>query len=407
MFCIKPVSQVVNECKAIIKQKNKSRAVKIENALGAVLAEDIISIEDMPSFARSTVDGYAVKAEDTFGSSENMPSFLEVTNEILMGKEAKEPLDFGKAQKIATGGMLPPGSDAVVMQEYTENIDSMLSIYKAVSPGENVIKAGEDIQQEQVIFTKGHKLRAQDIGILAAMGITLVNIIESITVAVLSTGDELVDPNTKVLKQGQVRDTNGYSVTAFLRKNNYLADYVGICIDDYKLLHDRVHELYLEYDVVIISGGSSVGAKDVTSDIIQTLPEAQLLVHGIAIKPGKPTIIATSKNKLVIGLPGHPVSALVVMQHVISPIIASMQGAKPPAFEPTIRAYVKQNIDSQTGRTDIIRVRCSTDGDKIIAEPLLSKAGVFSSLVKADGYIIISESVEGITKDSEVNVHLY
>ncbi|OEH84696.1 hypothetical protein BHU72_07610 [Desulfuribacillus stibiiarsenatis] len=408
MFYVKTVSVVMEECFAKFTRKQENVTVALEDSLGFILGEDIIVSENIPGFDRSTVDGFAVYAEDTFGSSESMPSFLKVTGEILMGREADNPLHMGQTQKIPTGGMLPAGSNAVVMQEYTELLDDMVSIYKSVSPGENVIKVGEDLKDGQTIFKKGIRIRPQDIGLLAAMGIVSVNIIKPLKIAVISTGDEIVGPEVQHLAFGQVRDTNGYAVTALLKQYNFQGYYAGIIKDDYDTLYTTVHKLYEQYDVVILSGGSSVGTKDVTSKIIETLPNAEILVHGIAIKPGKPTIIAKSNGKLIIGLPGHPVSALVIMQHIILPILHHMQGTESKTFLPAVQAIINQNIDSQTGRTDIIRVRLTMGEDQhLIAEPERGKAGVFSSLVKADGYFIIPESVEGIEKGSMIDVLLY
>lgn len=409
MFFVKPVNQVIIETKEIISPVQEVEVVSCLEGLGRVLAVDINSNEDIPGFNRSTVDGYAVKAADTFGASENMPGFLEVVDEVMMGQAAEGLLVSGEAQRVATGGMLPEASDAVVMQEYTEVVDSTLTIYRAVSPGENVIRKGEDITEHQAVYKAGHVIEAQDIGLLAAMGVNNVEVYRRLKVAVFSSGDEIESITTGKLALGKIRDTNGYSLTAFFNRNNCDASYHGIVRDDYQKMYNKVHELYNEHDVVVVSGGSSVGTKDITSKIIETLPDAALIVHGIAIKPGKPTIIANSRGKLILGLPGHPVSALIVLQHVVLPIIEHLQAKKQRLYNASVQAFLVQNIDSQTGRTDIIRVALSTieKEKRILATPILGKAGVFSSVINADGYIVIPENSEGISKDCQVEVFLF
>ncbi len=408
MFIIKPVTELLEECKVKFNHISDTKTLLIEESLDYVMAEDVYAGENIPQFNKSTVDGYAVIASDTFGCSENMPNFLTNISEIFMGTEATLALGPGQCQRIATGGMLPPNSDAVIMQEYTERMDDLVTIYRSMGPWENVIRVGEDLSESDMVFAKGHKIRPQDIGILASIGKTEILVYKQLKIAVISTGDELVEPSVKDLGIAQIRDINGYAVRAQLQKENYQVDYHGIIKDNYQTIKAKVNDLYDQYDCIILSGGSSVGTKDVTVDIIEELADVTILSHGLAVKPGKPTIIAKSQDKLIVGLPGHPVSAMVILQNVILPILRNIQGIKDAKYQASIQAYITHNIDSQTGRMDVIRVRLEKGQDgKLYAKPMLGKAGVFSSLIKADGYIIINEPLEGIAKGKEVEVFLF
>jgi len=365
-----------------------------------VLAQAMTSPEDIPAFNRSTVDGYAVRAEDTFGSSESLPGMLEYSAEVQMGKEPEFTISNGHCAWIPTGGMLPPGSNAVVMVEYTERLgEDTILVFRPVSPGENVMQKGEDIGWGQLIFPSGKLLKAQEIGLLASLGIDRVPVFEPYHIGILSTGDEIV-PLEQVPAIGQVRDVNSYALSAALESCGAVAHGYPLVEDDRLVLQRGVEKALQENDVLIMSGGSSVGVADYSVQVMLSLPEAEMLFHGIAVKPGKPTIGVRVGHKLIIGLPGHPVSALMVFYILCAPLISS-------AVPRQLDAKIVVNVASQSGRDDFVPVKLIRGEEGWKAQPLLGKSGLMSILAQADGYVHIAYEKQGIKAGDSVQVTIF
>lgn len=406
-FELKPVEEARSLLLAAAKGLPvQAEVVPLDQALGRVVAEPIRSTSDLPPFNRSSVDGFAVKAADTFGASEGLPAYLRVTGEILMGQAPTLPLGPGEAQKIATGGALPHGADAVVMVEHTESMaDDEIGAVRPVSPGENVMYQGEDCKAGDVLMPAGQVIRAQELAILSHAGITQVSVIRQPRVAIISTGDELV-PADREPGPGQIRESNGAAMTALVRRDGGIPTYLGLAADREQEIASLLQR-GLDYDLILISGGSSVGTRDMTSILIDRLGRPGTLVHGVKLKPGKPTILAMADGTPVVGLPGHPVSAQVVYGLFVQPLLRQMQGLPAePEFEPKVRARLTKNIASATGRTDAVRVRLFRQDGEIWAEPVHGKSGLISTLVKADGLIIIPSAREGLLAGQEVEVEL-
>lgn len=400
--------KTVEETFALIEEKiPKIREVlvcNLEEALHCILAEPVVAAENVPGFDRSTVDGYAVFAKDTYGSSESMPGFLNVAGEVKMGEEASTPVSRGDAIYVPTGGMLPPGSDSVLMIEHCEEIGGLLNTYKQIAPGENVIRAGEDIQAGEVLLEVGTKLRPQEIGALASLGISKISVFRPIKAAYLSTGDEIVPYDTETLEIGQIRDINYLTVSGLAREWGVEVIYGGITTDDYEIFSAKARELYEQADILILSGGSSVGAKDYTTEVIQSLGDPGVFVHGISIKPGKPTILAVAQGKPVIGLPGHPASAMIIFRLFGERIIKQLQGERLERKPERIFARITKNIASAPGRSDYIRVRLVEKDGEWWADPIIGKSGLITTLVKSDGIVEIVSEKEGISQGEYVPV---
>lgn len=406
-YQVKTVEETIEIIREQVEPIKDTLTLPLEEALHYVLAEDVIAGEDVPGFTRSTVDGYAVQARDTFGSSDSMPSFLRVIGEVEMGKEVTTKISSGEAMYIPTGGMLPEGSDSVIMIEYCENIDGLLNTYQQVTPGENVIKAGEDVAQGEVILTKGTKLRPQDLGVLGSLGITQVKVYRKLTVGYLSSGNEIVPYQTKQLDIGQIRDINQLTISALAEELGVEVIRGGITPDDYDTFYQKARELYEQVDVLIMSGGSSVGAKDYTTQVIEALGKPGVLVHGVSIKPGKPTIFAVANQKPVLGLPGHPASAMIIFTLFGTEIIQTMSGEVKKELPTRIQARVTKNIPSEPGRADYIRVSLVNKEGEWWAEPILGKSGLISTLVKSDGIVEIVSIKEGVRQGDWVPVILF
>lgn len=374
--------------------------IHLLNAYGRILAQEIFCPEDQPPFDRSTVDGYAVKAEDTFGSSESIPAFLDMVGEVLMGKNTDRPIETGQCMWIPTGGMLPQGANGVVMVEYTEKLDeSTILINRPVGPGENIMYKGEDIKKGTLLYSPDRLLLPQDIGMLAALGISEVDVYVPLNIGIVSTGDEIVDINEEPVI-GQIRDVNTYTLANAVQASGANPKTYPIVKDDFNALKATVESVLQENDIVIMSGGSSVGIADATLKVLMDFPQAELLFHGLAVKPGKPTMGVKIGDKLVIGLPGHPVSALMMFYIIVRPVLTKNNIL-------TTKAVLDINLASQAGRDDFIPVEVKTIDNQKMALPLLGKSGLMSILVKADGYIKISHEKQGLLKGEEVEVYLF
>lgn len=386
----------------------QSETVPVINCLGRVAAQDVVSHSNVPDFGRSTMDGYAVKARDTFGASEAMPTMLEIAGEVLMGREAEIPVKPGQAVRISTGGMLPEGADAVVMIEYTENLDSRtILVVKPVAPGENIVQRGEDIAAGQVLITAGTVIRPQEMGALAGVGVSACSVFKRPKVAVLSTGDEIVEPGDSP-RPGQVRDINTYTVSGLVEQAGGEPVRFGIIKDEFDLLKETIQKALQETDIIVVSGGSSVGTRDVTSDVLNSLGTPGVLVHGVSVKPGKPTILGVVGNKPVIGLPGHPASAMVLGDIFLVPLIRALSGLGFTApGRTTVRAVMGRSMASASGRLDYIRVVLKENEGCLTAEPILGKSGLITTMVKAEGVVIVPMAKEGVEAGEEVDVVLF
>ena len=385
--------------------------VSLALACGRRLASDITAAEPSPHFARATMDGYAVRARDTFGASESLPALLERSGEVVIGEAPRLPVAPGKAVEVPTGAMLPEGADAVVMVEYTSVLDNTtIEITRPVAPGENVLNAGDDIAFGETLFRQGAMLRPQDVGVLAALGIVEVEVFRVPLVALISTGDEIVPVETRFLAPGKVRDINSFSLAAQIKS-------VGVRIGVQKRISDRLEDLVsacqaalIDHDVIVLSGGSSVGVRDYTTQVLAALPESELLVHGVAIRPGKPTIFGRAGGALFWGLPGQPVSALITCQAFVLPSLQKLQGMMEPELAHTcaLRAILNRQLPSVHGRTDYVPVALSRgSGGAMEASPIFGKSGEISILARANGYVVIAEHVEGLNRGAEVSVFLF
>lgn len=391
----------------------EAETVRLEQACGRILATPVSAPEPVPHFARATMDGYAVRARDTFGASESLPALLEITDEVSMGKPVSATTEKGKAIAIPTGGMLPSDADSVVMVEYTIPMDEKtIEVIKPVAPGDNVLKEGEDIGLGEELFGAGWHLRPQDIGVLAALGMQAVSVRRRPKVAILSTGDEIVPVSTEVVPAGKIRDINTFTLTAQVQEAGAEVGFKSLVEDDLDALISACRKALDTHDVVVLSGGSSVGVRDFTLRVLDFFPEAELLVHGVAVRPGKPTILARIGKKLFWGLPGQPVSAMMICRAFVLPSLMILQGAE-SALEPgaeygnTCRAVLNRRLPSVHGRTDYVPVIVSRVKGEIHATPVFGKSAMISTLARSDGYVIIPAHVEGLDPGSEVTVHLF
>ena len=384
----------------------EKETVKIEDAVGRITAQEVFSKEDVPGFNRSTVDGYAVIARDTNGASETLPAQLELLGDVRMGEKPEFHIKSGQTVYVPTGGEVPEGADAVVMIEYTENLDDgFVYINKPVAPGNNMIFRGDDTKKGNMVIKAGQKLRPQDIGALAAMGYPQVSVKKKLRVGIISTGDELVNVNEDIAG-AKVRDVNSYFLNAELINSGAFPIRYGIVKDGFERVRHIVAEAVEECDVVLISGGSSVGQMDETGRVISSLEGGKILVHGIAIKPGKPTILAKAGGKAVVGLPGHPVSAYFIYKVIVRHLLDVMQGIR-ERIEAYVTAEMACNYPSNNGREEYLPVRLENGRGKYMAYPVFSKSGLITLLASADGYVRINRGSEGLMAGQKVKVILF
>ncbi len=380
--------------------------IDVSNAYSRVLSSDLAARDDMPGFRRATMDGYAVKASSTFGASESSPAWLDIKGTVLMGDIPGFKLGPGEAARISTGGMLPKGADGVVMVEHTEAVDeTSVEIYKSVAPLQHVIDASEDFAKHQQVLSKGTFIRPQEQGLAAGLGFSHLGVHKIPRVGIISTGDEVI-PIDENPEPGKIRDINSYSLAGFISEANAFPILYGIVRDDPVDLEDTIKKALEETDMVLVSGGSSVGARDYTLDVLSKLPDTEILVHGMSVSPGKPTILAQSGNKPVWGLPGQVVSAMVVFKVAVVPFLDRLKGLKNKVRKYTIQGKLVRNIASAQGRRDFVRVMLKKAGGQYLVEPVLGKSGLIKTMILADGLLEIGDDVEGLEKDSLVDVIL-
>lgn len=387
----------------------ESEEVSIEDALFRVLARSITAQEDIPGFNRSTMDGFAVRAADTFGASESSPALFRVVGEVSMGELTNLTVKKGDAVRIWTGGALPAQCDAVVMVEHTEQHDAeTIEVLNAVAPFDNVVRRGEDFQVGETLLSTGNRLRPQDLGLLAAMGRAAVSVYRKPAVAVASSGDEVV-PVDQTPPPGCVRDVNRYTLTAMITEAFAQPVWVGIAVDELEALSAAIERGVREADVLVISGGSSMGSRDLVIEAVERSLGGRVLFHGVSVSPGKPLILASVNSKPVFGLPGHPVSAMICFEQFVVPLIRRLEGeaALTPFLRPTVEAVLGRNVPSKEGRTDYLRVRLERRNDHYVAVPVPGKSGMISSMVRADGVFRIEAHCEGLYKGDVVTVHLF
>ncbi len=380
--------------------------ISLLEAYNRILMEDMASALDIPPFNRSTVDGYAVKAEDTFGAEENQPIKLKVCGVVNVGEPPKISVVKGEAAEIVTGAPVPEGADAVVMIEDTDRENDELSVYSAVTREENVMKKGTDIKKGETVLKAGQVLGSREIGVLAALGIAKVKVHMVPSVAVLSTGAEVTEPGKK-LPLGKIYDINAYSLSAAVLESGGKPVYLGVVPDDKTELRKALEHALAYADMVITSGGVSVGPRDITPQIVDSLGKPGLIVCGIAVKPGKPTTIALIGRKPVFSLPGHPTSALLMFHLLARPVIQLLSG-RPAGEATTVKAVASARMFSAKGRRTFVMVKLKRDkSNRLIAEPVETGAsGAITTLAKADGFVEIAENQQFVDTDEEITVAL-
>ena len=390
---------------AIPKSPLGTEEISTLEALNRVLAGDIHAPHPLPQFSRSTVDGYAVRAEDTFGASESLPAYLQIVGELRMGRAPDLQISAGKAALIHTGGALPEGANAVVMVERTQETGTQeIEVFRAVAPGENVIPTGEDVNTGELVMSTGHRLRAQELGGLAALGFLQVVVARQPRIAILSTGDELVSPEA-IPEPNQVRDINSIAVGALVARHGGIPMRYGIIPDNAEALYAAAKTALMQADGLIITAGSSISARDMTAEIINQLGSPGVLVHGVPVRPGKPTILGVCDGKAVFGLPGNPVSALNTVRLFVAPVLWQMQGALPPRAG-FARARLTENIPGAAGRESFTTVHLEESPEGLRAIPIFGESNLIFTLVRGAGVVHIPLGVTGLAAGTEVDVEL-
>jgi molybdopterin molybdotransferase len=391
-------------------RRTGTERVTLEDALGRVPAEPVQSPQALPGFARATVDGFAVRAADTYGVSDGQPGYLDLAGEARMGHPPDASLRPGAAIAIATGAPLPPGADAVVKVEHTQStLPGLIEVVRPTTPGEGMVRLDEDAPAGAELARPGRPLRAADLGMLAAAGVTELHVRARPRVAIASTGDELVPGETAELEVGQVRDATAPALAALVREAGGDPSFAGIVPDDRDALEAALRRALKRgeatggCDLLVVSAGSSVGARDETAAAISALGEPGIWCHGLAFRPGKPTLLADCGGVPVIGLPGNPRSALVVFRLIGMPLVRLVGGCTEPPPEPSVPARLGRDLPSSAGRLDVVQVSLGEG----VATPLFGSSSLLSILARADGYLVVPEAATGLPAGAEVEVTLY
>lgn len=386
-----------------------SEIVKLEDSLGRVLAEAVVATEDLPPAPRAIMDGYAVRAQDTFGATESLPGLLKVVGRVEMGKVPEFEIGAGQAGEIPTGGFLPAGADSVLMIEYADPAgDDSIEISRPVTIGENVLGRGEDVARGEILVEPGRRLRPQDVGIMAGLGKTEVCVFRRPRVALASTGNEIV-PIDRQPAPGQIRDTNTYTVDALAKSSGAKVFSLGIVPDDVELLREAILKGLSECDVVAVSGGSSVGERDLMVSVVTQLPDARILAHGVAISPGKPTLLASVNGKALFVLPGHPVSAMIIAEVFLLAFLRYLEGETPAPGSAgrSVEAVLATSIPSVQGREEYVRVTLAIKEGRRYAQPVFGRSSMLSTMVRSDGLVRVPMHAEGIAGGEKVEVILF
>lgn len=405
LFKVRTLSQAIDLLKPyVLSLYQREELVPLAASLGRLVSQDIPATCALPHFRKSTMDGMAVRASDTFGASESMPALVECHGEVRMGEVPSGLYKKGIGSLIPTGGMLPVEADAVVMIEHLEHFgDGLYGVTKAVAPGENLIDIGEDLAKEEVLITRFTRIRAQEMGLLASQGRIQVPVLPRFRVGILSTGDEIISPEQDPLP-AQSRDINGYTLLGQALACGAEAKHYGIVKDDLEALRAILTRMLRENDLVLLSGGSSVGSRDLSAQLIRELGEPGLLFHGLALRPGKPTIGGVVDGKLIFGLPGHPASAMIVFDTIVRPWLEATVFR--PLKDPFYKGRITQNLYSGSGREEFVRVQLIPDGDDWKVEPIRGKSGLIRTMVLADALVHIPLDTEGIEAGKEVSFRL-
>jgi len=399
------------EARALLTRPTRALStepVGLLDTVGRVLAAEVRSPIRLPEFPRAVVDGYAVRAADTFGASSGQPAYLRLAGEVLMGQAAGVTVEPGAAVRIATGGMVPEGADAVVMVEYTDVVgEDLVEVFHAAAPGDGMVTVGDDLEAGSLLAPQGRRLRPQDVGALAGVGVTTVDVYRRPRVAVIPTGDEIVPPE-ETPAPGQVRDINTAALCAAVTDAGALPHPYPIVRDERDELEATLADALENTDMVLIAGGSSVGARDWTLEALLSFPGAELLLHGVSIRPGKPVIAVALEDRLLVGLPGNPVSALIVFDQFIRPYLRRLAGeARALPATARLSATLTRSYGSDPGKEDYVRVRLLEGPDGYQAEPLLGKSTLMMTLVEADGLVVVPANVEGREAGETVEVILF
>ena len=386
------------------KVSPKGEEISLTEAAGRVAFRDVIAKIDVPPFDRASMDGYAVKASDTFYADEDRPASLRLKGYIQAGQDRKLTINEGDAVGIATGAPMPKGANAVVMVEYTEEKKNTVNIHRPVVPGENIMAAGSDIMRGETTIRAGTALSPRETGVLAALGVTKIEVFKRPTVGIISTGDEIVEPG-KTLKFGMIYDTNAQAIADAVRENGGSPEVLGIVKDDLNALLKRLKEM-MGYDIIVTSGGTSAGVGDMLYRIIDKLGKPGIIVHGIAVKPGKPTIIGVAKKRPIFGLPGYPTSAMVTFDVLVAPLLRRLSGMRDEAKK-QIKAKAAMRLFSAEGRYEYMLMNLvSGTKSEYSAYPILTGSGAITTLAEADGYVEIPENTAIIDGGSEIDVTL-
>ena len=384
----------------------RSETIETVQALGRVTASPIVAPHSLPSFPRSTVDGYAVRAADTHGASESLPAYLRLCGEVPMGATPTSDTAPGQTMLIHTGGMLPASADAVVMLEHTQGVrEDEIEILRAVAAGENAIAVGEDVREGEEVIPPGTRLRPAEIGGLIALGLTRLDVACAPRVGILSTGDEVVPPEA-LLRPGQVRDVNSYALSALVEQAGGSSIRYGILPDRAELLRPAAERALAECDLIVITAGSSASTRDLTAQVVDMLGKPGVLVHGVDVRPGKPTILAVCQGKAAVGLPGNPVSALVIAGLFVVPVVERLLGLRRDRPRGMVTANLTINVASQAGREDWIPVSLLPGPDGYQAEPLFGKSNLIFTLSRADGLVRVPPDATGLHAGDRVMVTL-